>query len=449
MRIHFISIGGSVMHQIALALSEKGYAVTGSDDEIFEPARSNLAAAGLLPPQIGWYPDKITKDIDAVILGMHARADNEELIAAQNAGIPVYSFPEYVYRESEDKLRVAVGGSHGKTTTTAMIMHVLRFASQDFDYLVGARLEGFERSVKLTDAPVIVCEADEYPASAVNRRPKFHFLFPRIAVITGIAWDHINIFTTFENYVEQFALFIEKIEEGGSLIYNETDDTLLKLVKNCGRSDLNFIPYQLPEYRIDEGITEVKIGGEKSILHVFGNHNLLNLQAALYVCRLLGVDDKTFATGIASFSGAARRLELLWQDEQSGVYRDFAHAPSKVKASIQAMKEQFPQRKLVAVLELHTYSSLDANFMNEYRGAMELADEAIVFYSSHALQLKRMKPLQPSVVMEGFNKPGLNVVNSRADLEKLLSNPRNGSVNYLFMSSGSYDGMDILKTLSI
>ena len=449
MRIHFISIGGSVMHQLAIALKNKGYIITGSDDEIFEPAAANLQSAGILPDKIGWFPGNITADIDAIILGMHAKQDNPELKKAVELGLKIYSFPEYIYLESLRKKRIAIGGSHGKTSTTAMVMHVLKNAEVDFDYLVGARLEGFEQSVKVTNAPIIVCEADEYPASTIEKRPKFHFLFPHIAVITGIAWDHINVFPTFEIYLEQFIIFIEKIEKNGVLIYNETDEILKKLVKENARDDIRYVPYQLPEYFIEDGITEVVIGGQKTPLNIFGNHNLLNLQAAYNVCKELSMDDVTFAKAISNFAGAAKRLELIARKNGTNVYRDFAHAPSKVKASVNAVKEQFPERKLVAILELHTFSSLNADFMIEYKGALDKADEAIVFYSHHALELKRMEPLDPKKVMDGFQKQNLEVITERIELEKKIHQINSGSANFLFMSSGNYDGMNILQTLKL
>jgi UDP-N-acetylmuramate: L-alanyl-gamma-D-glutamyl-meso-diaminopimelate ligase len=449
MRIYFISIGGSVMHQLAIALKNKGYIITGSDDEIFEPAAANLQSAGILPDKIGWFPGNITADIDAIILGMHAKQDNPELKKAVELGLKIYSFPEYIYLESLRKKRIAIGGSHGKTSTTAMVMHVLKNAEVDFDYLVGARLEGFEQSVKITNAPIIVCEADEYPASTIEKRPKFHFLFPHIAVITGIAWDHINVFPTFEIYLEQFIIFIKKIEKNGVLIYNETDEILKKLIKENARDDIRYVPYQLPEYFIEDGITEVVIGGQKTSLNIFGNHNLLNLQAAYNVCKELSMDDVTFAKAISNFAGAAKRLELIARKNGTNVYRDFAHAPSKVKASVNAVKEQFPERKLVAILELHTFSSLNADFMIEYKGALDKADEAIVFYSHHALELKRMKPLDPKKVMDGFQKQNLEVITERIELEKKIHQINSGPANFLFMSSGNYDGMNILQTLKL
>ena len=451
MHVHFIAIAGSVMHQLAIALKKKGYVVTGSDDEIFEPAKSNLLTEGILPEKTGWYSEKITTDIDSVILGMHAKEDNRELQKAKELGVKIYSFPEYIYEESKNKTRVAVGGSHGKTSTTAMIMHVLKYAAKylnavEFDYLVGAKLNGFEQSVNITDAPIIICEADEYPASALDKRPKFHFLFPHIAVLTGIAWDHINVFPTFDFYLEQFKIFIDKIESDGILIYNASDEKLKKLVEENKRSDIRYEAYGLPTYFIEDGKTEVIIEGEKSApLKVFGNHNLLNLHAAYLVCKQLGVAAQLFIKAIADFSGAAKRLELLAENKSYNIYRDFAHAPSKVKASVDAVKQQFPDRKLIAILELHTYSSLNENFMKEYAGSMNNADQAVVFYSSHALQLKRMPELSKEKIMQGFKKDDLLVINKKEALEQFLQKQNYYNLNLLLMSSGNYDGLDILN----
>lgn len=443
MKIHFISIGGSVMHQLAISLKKKGYTITGTDDEIFEPSLGNLSAEGLLPEMMGWQPQLITNDLDAVILGMHARADNPELTRAKAIGLPVYSFPEYVYQESRDKTRVVVGGSHGKTTTTSMIMHVLRHSGNSFDYLVGAKLQGFEQSVNITRAPVIICEGDEYPASVVEKRPKFHFLFPHIAVLTGIAWDHINVFPTFENYLGQFRIFIEKIETGGVLIYNITDQTLVDLVESTKRTDIRYLPYGVPDHSIESGITQLKLEGKDGVLKVFGDHNLLNLNAAFLVCKELGIGANSFLGAIASFTGAAKRLEILAETSDSVVFRDFAHAPSKVKATIEAVKQQYPGRRLIALLELHTYSSLNAQFMPHYKGALDKADEACVFYSHHAMEIKKMPELPSSVVLDGFNKNGLIVLNSRAELESWLLERNFKNASVLLMSSGNYDNLDL------
>lgn len=443
MKVHFISIGGSVMHQLAIALSKKGYRVTGTDDEIFEPAWGNLKEAGILPAQIGWDETKIQPDLDAVILGMHARADNPELLKAKALGLNIYSFPEYIYKESLHKKRVVVGGSHGKTTTTSMIMHVLKKQNRAFDYLVGAKLSGFEQSVNITDAPIIVCEGDEYPASAIEKKPKFHFLYPHIAILTGIAWDHINVFPTFDFYLEQFIIFINRIEKGGMLIYNESDKVLANLVANNIRDDIQYQPYQVPPFTIENGLTTINIGENKGPLSVFGNHNLMNCLAAYYACAELGVTAIDFLDAMKDFTGAAKRLELLEMNDTMSIYRDFAHAPSKVKATVQAVKQQFPKRKLYGILELHTYSSLNVNFMNEYKGALDDLDASVVFYAKHALEIKKMPELPVQKVMEGFDKPGLIVMNDKSELEKWLLTIPNHDANILFMSSGNYDGLNI------
>jgi len=443
MKVHFISIGGSVMHQLAIALQGKGYQVTGTDDEIFEPALTHLRDKGLLPSTFGWQPDLITPDLDAVILGMHAKADNPELIKAQELGLSIYSFPEYIFYESQQKKRVVVGGSHGKTTTTSMIMHVLKTCHQDFDYLVGAKLAGFDQSVKVTNAPTIVCEGDEYLASALLRQPKFHFLFPHVAILTGIAWDHINVFPTFEFYLEQFVIFMNKIEVGGVLIYNETDEVLNKLVLSNKRENIRYIPYKVPAHQITNGQTYITLDGAEGSLSVFGDHNLLNMQAAYYACAELGITAQDFVHAMANFTGASKRLELLASNEHCNIYRDFAHAPSKVIATIEAVKQQFPSRKLIGVLELHTYSSLNKEFMYQYKGALEKTDTAVVFYSKHALQIKGLPELPESYVVEGFDKNGLLVMTDKNELEQWLRVQDYSNTNLVLMSSGNYDGIDL------
>ncbi|MFM6970726.1 MAG: UDP-N-acetylmuramate--L-alanine ligase [Sediminibacterium sp.] len=443
MKVHFISIGGSVMHQLAIALQGKGYQVTGTDDEIFEPALTHLRDKGLLPNAFGWQPDLITSDLDAVILGMHAKADNPELIKAQELGLSIYSFPESIFHERQQKKRVVVGGSHGKTTTTSMIMHVLKTCHQDFDYLVGAKLAGFDQSVKVTNAPTIVCEGDEYLASALLRQPKFHFLFPHVAILTGIAWDHINVFPTFEFYLEQFVIFMNKIEAGGVLIYNETDEVLNKLVLSNKRTDIRYIPYKVPAHQITNGQTYITLDGAEGPLSVFGDHNLLNMQAAYFACAELGITAQDFVKAMANFTGASKRLELLASNAHCNIYRDFAHAPSKVIATIEAVKQQFPSRKLIGVLELHTYSSLNKEFMHQYKGALEKTDIAVVFYSKHALQIKGLPELPESYVVEGFDKNGLRVMTDKNALEAWLRTQDYSNTNLVLMSSGNYDGIDL------
>ena len=441
-KVHFIAVGGSVMHQLAIALKNKGYQVTGSDDEIYEPALGNLRQAGIAPATMGWDDSRITADLDAVILGMHARGDNPELIKAKELGLKIYSFPEYIYQESQQKKRVVVGGSHGKTTTTAMIMHVLQQSGQPFDYLVGARLAGFAQSVNITDAPVIVCEGDEYPASVIEKRPKFHFLHPHIAVLTGIAWDHINVFPTFDNYLEQFAIFIRTMKAGSILIYNSTDPELVKLVKTESLH-LKLVPYDIPQHQIVNGITTVTFGGGQTVLEVFGDHNLLNMHAARLVCNELGISDETFLKAISTFKGAAKRLELVGKNDHCAIYRDFAHAPSKVMATINALQSQYPQRRLIAVLELHTYSSLNADFMVQYQGVMDKADVPVVFYSKHALEIKRMPDLAPDLVAQGFGRNDLQIFTNREHLVAFLDKQDYRNANLLMMSSGDYEGLDV------
>ncbi len=443
MKVHFISIGGSVMHQLAIALKKKGYEVTGTDDEIFEPAKSNLEKEGLLPNEIGWNTNCITSNLDAVILGMHAKADNPEIEKAKALGLKIYSFPEYIYQESIEKQRIVVGGSHGKTTTTSMIMHVLKTLGKDFDYLVGAKLDGFENSVLITNAPVIVCEGDEYPASAIERKPKFHFLFPHVAILTGIAWDHINVFPTFPFYLEQFVIFIHKIEPNGILIYNESDTELKNLVEANKREDIRYQPYTVPENTVVNGVTTVTIDGITTGLKVFGNHNLQNLNAAYWACSQVGISAKEFLQSIADFTGASKRLEVLANNSSTIVYRDFAHAPSKVIATVTAVKAQFPNRKLIAVLELHTFSSLNENFMSQYNGAMQSADLAVVFYSKHALELKRMPDLPKQMVIDGFNKENLKIITNKDELFAMLHDQDFNNTNLLLMSSGNYDGLNM------
>ena len=432
------------MHQLAIALRKKGHQITGSDDEIFDPARGNLAREGLLPTSIGWNSELITNNLDAVILGMHARENNPELIKAQELALPIYSFPEYIYRESLDKQRIVVGGSHGKTTTTAMIMHALKKCGRDFDFLVGAKLNGFDQSVCITDAPLLICEGDEYPASPIVKKPKFHFLFPHIAIITGIAWDHINVFPTFEIYLEQFAIFINKIEPGGTLIYNQSDSVLNQLVQTNPRKDIQYQPYQLPQHAINNGITHITLEDASGNLQVFGEHNLLNLQAAWLVCKQLGLSAAEFLQAMQDFTGAAKRLELLAANSNTRVYRDFAHAPSKVTATMQALRKQFPLQTLIAVLELHTYSSLNENFLHEYNHSMDGADKAAVFYAAHAWEIKKLPPLSAEKVLAGFDSADLEVFNQPDQLLQWLSQQDYQNSIVLLMSSGNFDGADML-----
>ena len=444
MRTHFIAIGGAAMHNLALALHNKGYHVTGSDDAIFEPSKSRLEKKGLLPKEEGWFPEKITTDIEAIILGMHAKADNPELLKAQELGLKIYSYPEFLYEQSKNKTRVVIGGSHGKTTITSMILHVMHYHNIEVDYMVGAQLEGFDTMVHLTeDNDFIVLEGDEYLTSPIDLRPKFHLYQPNIALLSGIAWDHINVFPTFEFYLEQFVIFMNKIESGGVLIYNETDEVLNKLVLSNKRDNIRYIPYKVPAHQITNGQTYITLDGAEGPLSVFGDHNLLNMQAAYYACAELGITAKDFVQAMANFTGASKRLELLASNAHCNIYRDFAHAPSKVIATIEAVKQQFPSRKLIGVLELHTYSSLNKEFMHQYKGALDKTDTAVVFYSKHALHIKGLPVLRENYVVEGFNKNGLLVMTDKSELEQWLRAQDYTNTNLVLMSSGNYDGIDL------
>ncbi|MEE1885490.1 UDP-N-acetylmuramate--L-alanine ligase [Pedobacter flavus] len=442
MRIHFIAIGGSAMHNLAIALSKKGFQVSGSDDQIFEPSSSRLQKYGLLPAEMGWDVSRITADLDAVILGMHARKDNPELLKAQELGLKIYSYPEYIYEQSKDKLRVVIGGSHGKTTITSMILHVLKHQNKAFDYLVGAQLEGFETMVKLTDAPIIVIEGDEYLASPIDMRPKFHLYKANLAVISGIAWDHINVFKTYDDYKLQFDKFIDSIEPNGSLIYCSLDEDLNELVKN-NQKEVNKIPYGLPENKVVDGVTYLE--PEHIGLKVFGNHNLLNLNAAKLICKELGIDEIAFNESISSFSGAAKRLELLFNGKTTNVYKDFAHSPSKLKATIEAVKSQFPDRKLVACIELHTFSSLNLEFLKTYANTMDLADEAIVFIDNDTFLHKKLEPFNQNDVRTNFKNLNLLFFDDISKLKVHLKSINFANSNLLLMSSGNFSGLDLNK----
>lgn len=438
MRVHFISIGGAVMHNMALALHSMDYKVTGSDDEVFEPALSRLKNNGLLPENFGWNENRVTPDIDFIILGMHARADNPELIKAKALGLKIYSFPEYVYEHSKNKTRIVVGGSHGKTSTTAMIMHVLMKQNIEFDYLVGSQLEGFERMVKLSHAPIIVIEGDEYLTSALDLKPKFHWYKPHTAILTGIAWDHINVFPTYEFYVEQFRIFIDSIEPGGTLIYCNEDKDLVKL---ANQAKCQALPYDVPSHSIKNGTTTIHLNGKDYPLQVFGKHNLLNLNAAMMACRTLGVSETDFWESVSNFTGAAKRLEKIKDTDKIKIFRDFAHSPSKLKATVKAAIEQFERFNIVGVFELHTFSSLNADFLKEYKNSMEGLDTAIVYYHSHVFELKKMEMLNPDFVSEQFG--GVMVINDGAQLKETIQSKLTGKDVLLLMSSGNFDGMDM------
>ncbi len=447
MNYHFIAIGGSAMHNLAIALHKKGETITGSDDEIFEPSRSRLKNYGILPEKQGWFPDKIHKGIDAIVLGMHAKADNPELLRAKELGIVIYSYPEFLFNQTQLKTRAVIGGSHGKTSTTAMVMHVLKHSNIAFDYMVGAQLDGFETMVGFSgSSKLAVFEGDEYLTSPIDLRPKFHLYKPHIALITGIAWDHINVFPTFENYTEQFSIFVDQIEEGGSLIYFEGDSHIKKIVGNC-KKNIQLIPYNTHRHIIKNGTTFLLYNGSEVPIKIFGEHNLQNLSGAKQVCLKLEITEKAFYKAIQSFEGAAKRLQLLGQNKKLTIYSDFAHSPSKLQATINAVKNQYPRKEIVACMELHTYSSLSKGFLRQYKGTMQMADKAIVFYSNHAIELKRLEKIAPELIADSFDKEGITVINEKKALKNALSFMEFENSVLLFLSSGNFDGID-LKGLS-
>lgn len=446
MHYHFIAIGGSAMHSLALALHATGHHITGSDDQIFDPSRSRLKEKGLLPEKEGWFPEKITSTIDAIVLGMHARKDNPELIEAEKQGLPIHSYPEFLYELSKDKTRVVIGGSHGKTTITAMILHVLNYYEKSFDYMVGAQLEGLDNMVKLSDAPIIVLEGDEYYASPLDPRPKFHLYHPQIALISGIAWDHINVFPSEEDYLEQFRIFTSLIEDVGTLVFNATDEKVFKIAMAESKR-LFLMPYRYSDYVIKDDVSVVLFNGVHYELNIFGKHNLLNMEGARKVCRRLGINNRKFFNAMKSFEGASKRLEILHQTEKGTIYRDFAHAPSKLEATVEAVKKQF-DIPLVAVFELHTYSSLSPEFLPEYHKTMQEADIAVVFYDDKTLAIKKLPPLSKNDVKIHFSrKKNFEVFTQKENLIRFLKDIEFKQYNLLMMSSGNFGGLD-LKALA-
>ena len=444
MRVHFIAIGGAAMHNMAIALHKKGFEVSGSDDEIFDPSKSKLEKYNLLPSAYGWFPEKINDKLDAIILGMHARKDNPELLKAQELGLKIFSYPEYIYSQCKDKTRVVIGGSHGKTSITAMVLHVLNYFNMNFDYMVGAQLDGFETMVKLSDAPIIILEGDEYLSSPIDLSPKFLWYKPHIAVLTGIAWDHINVFPTFENYVEQFDLFAQSIEEGGYLFYNNGDKHLNNIALK--QNKINCKAYDTPNHVIDNGITYlIDEDKNKLELNVFGEHNLQNIEAAKNICFQLGISYNAFNLAIGSFSGAAKRLEKLVSQKNYSAFKDFAHSPSKLKATVNAVKGQFKTRKVVAAVELHTFSSLNKKFLGEYAGTMDEADIACVYYSHHTIEHKKLEPISEKEVKTAFQNEKLHVFTSSEELQAFLKAEDYNNAVLLLMSSGNFDGVNLLE----
>ncbi len=443
MKVHFIAIAGSAMHNLAIALKKKGYEVTGSDDEIFSPAKERLEQYGILPDTLGWHIERITSDLDCVILGMHAKADNPELLKAKELGLKIYSYPEFLYQMSKDKIRIVVGGSHGKTTTTAMILHAFKFAGIETDYMVGALLKGFDVMVKMSDeAKFMVLEGDEYLTSPIDLRPKFHLYMPNIAIITGIEWDHVNVFPTFEKYKEQFSIFADKISHGGTLIYCSEDKNVCDVAQSS-RSDIEKLPYDVLSHKVEDEVTYVYHNNKEYRLQIFGDHNLLNMHAAMIACQKAGISNETFLTSMQSFEGASKRLETIKKSPEAIMFKDFAHSPSKLKATISAVKQQYPLRRLITVMELHTYSSLTQDFLKQYKGTMDLSDKAVVYYNPHALALKRLPDLDKDDVYKAFGKEGLIVTNDIDELLNILTNEHYENTCLLMSSSGNFDGLNL------
>ena len=445
MKIHFIAIGGSAMHNLAIALKLKGFSITGSDDAINDPSRSRLKKYNLLPQKEGWFSDKITSDIDAVVLGMHAKDDNPELLKAREIGLKIYSYPEFIFNQSKDKIRIVIGGSHGKTSITSLVLHVLRNLNIESDYMVGAQLDGFEVMVKLTEtSKYIVLEGDEYLSSALDPRPKFHLYKPHIALISGIAWDHINVFKTFESYLKQFEIFINSVEENGTLVYNELDPELKKLVSS-NKSNLNYIPYSIPKHKIIDGISFIDINNRLYRLKIFGDHNLQNISGALNICKAIGVESEDFYNAITSFNGASNRLELVYKSSDTIIFKDFAHSPSKVKATTEAVHKQFPNRKLISFFELHTYSSLNPLFLEKYRDTLKHSDECYIYYSEKNMRIKRLEPIDSELIIRSFNHSSLTVIDNYEKLNKKIYDLDLSNSVLLMMSSGKFGGLDIDK----
>jgi UDP-N-acetylmuramate: L-alanyl-gamma-D-glutamyl-meso-diaminopimelate ligase len=443
MRVHFIAIGGAAMHNLAIALHLKGDEVSGSDDAIFDPSLSRLKKYGLLPETMGWFPEKLDQQLDAIILGMHAKPNNPELLYAQELGLKIYSYPEYIFEQSKNKTRVVIGGSHGKTTITAMILHVLHYHNKGVDFMVGAQLEGFEVMVQLTNHnDFILLEGDEYLSSPIDRRPKFHWYRPNVALISGIAWDHINVFPTFDSYVEQFRLFIDTMVPGGSLIYNAEDEVLTQLVEQS-EQPIRKLPYVTSDYSIENGQTLLQTSEGLMPIELFGAHNLSNLSGAKWICQQMGIDEDDFFEAVASFKGASKRLERLAISSNGVIFKDFAHAPSKVAATTQAVRDQFSSHHFVACLELHTFSSLNPNFIDEYAGALNPADLAIVYYTPQAVALKGLEVLSEAQIAAAFKRDDLVIFTDPIALSDFLLGLNQKPLALLMMSSGNYGGLDL------
>jgi len=443
-KIHFIAIGGSVMHNLAIALHKTGNTISGSDDEIFEPSKSNLDKYGLLPTSEGWDTNNITEDLDAVIIGMHAREDNPELKKAQELNLKIYSFPEYIYEQSQDKQRVVIAGSHGKTSITSIIMHVLKYFDRKFDYAVGAHIDGFETMVSLSDAPIIIIEGDEYLSSPIDRTPKFLQYHHHIGLISGIAWDHINVFPTEDEYMKQFEIFADATPKGGSLAYCE-EDAMATVIGNKERDDVHRLSYQTHSHMIENGETYLTNGSEKIHIKLFGKHNLQNISGAKEVLKKIGISEDQFYQAIPSFKGADKRLEVVAEKNSTTIFKDYAHAPSKVNATTLAVKEQYPERELVACLELHTFSSLTKEFLKEYKGTMKYANLPVIYYNPHTIEHKKLEPITKEDIIQSFNEPRLQVFDDSEKMLEYLQSQDWTHKNLLMMSSGTFNNLDFDK----
>jgi len=452
MQIHFIAIGGSAMHNLALALHDAGHQVTGSDDQINEPSRSRLALAGLLPVSDGWHPERIKPELDCVILGMHAKAENPELARAQELGLRIQSYPEFLYEINSEKRRLVIGGSHGKTTITSMLMHALRGSRENFNYMVGAQLDGFDRMVELNSpGDWAIFEGDEYLSSPIDRRPKFLWYNPELALLSGIAWDHINVFPTEAHYFHQFELFLQTIQPGGTVIWCEEDSHLAEVVKQCDRSDLHWIPYSTPRHELMHGgTTRITFQDGCTIeTNLVGQHNYQNMAGARALCLAMGLDAAYFDRSIPTFHGAARRLETFLEGNNFTIYRDFAHAPSKVAATTEAVKGAFPGRQLTAVFELHTFSSLNRDFLPTYANTLQAADEAVVFFSPEVLSHKNLPALETDFVKRCFGgEEEVEIMTDPTQIETFLSRLDLENRTVLLMSSGWFQGADLLSSFA-
>ena len=444
-KVHFIAIGGSVMHNLAITLKQLSYEVSGSDDKIYDPSRSRLEKYNLLPENLGWFPELIDKKIDFIVLGMHAKKDNPELLKALDLDCKIYSYPELIFEFSKSKTRITIGGSHGKTTVSSMILHVLDFYNVKVDYLLGAQIEGFENMVHITDDnEFILIEGDEYLSSPIDNSPKFHKYNSNIAVITGIAWDHINVFPSFENYISQFEKFIETITDGGVLVFNELDKLVLDLV-NKSEKTIRKIGYGKPDFEIVDGVTYVKTSEGDVPLKVFGDHNLSNLSAAKQICALMGVFDDEFFAAIASFKGASKRLETIYRDNNKIIIKDFAHSPSKLKATIDAVKNQFSNKNIIAVYELHTYSSFNQKFIKEYFNSMSSADMKLIYYDDEVLKKRGEFEINEKIIKDSFGSDDLIVISKKSVLEESILKINLHNSVLLMMSSGNFSSVDMLS----